>query len=61
MLRKSLFGVMTALSAMTFLAPGGASAADMKLTATAIGRPPIFSNTFVDVGETKGYLEEGRP
>ena len=28
MLRKSLFGVMTALSAMTLLAPGGASAAD---------------------------------
>ena len=57
MLRKSLFGVVTALSAMTFLAPG-ASAADMKLTATAIGRPPIFSNTFADVGEAMGFWKK---
>jgi ABC-type nitrate/sulfonate/bicarbonate transport system substrate-binding protein len=58
MLRKSLYGVVTALSAVTFLAPGGASAADMKLTATAIGRPPIFSNTFADVGEALGYWKK---
>jgi ABC-type nitrate/sulfonate/bicarbonate transport system substrate-binding protein len=58
MLRKSLFGVAAALSAVTWLAPGGASAADMKLTATAIGRPPIFSNTFVDVGQAKGYWKK---
>jgi NitT/TauT family transport system substrate-binding protein len=58
MLRKSLLGVVTALSAVTLLAPGGASAEDAKLTATAIGRPPIFSNTFVDVGETKGYWKK---
>ena len=56
MLRKSLFGVVAAVSAATFMMP--ASAADMKLTATAIGRPPIFSNTFVDVGETKGYWKK---
>jgi ABC-type nitrate/sulfonate/bicarbonate transport system substrate-binding protein len=58
MLRKSLLGVVTALSAMTILMPGGASAADMKLTATAIGRPPIFSNTFADVGEAMGFWKK---
>ena len=58
MLKKSLFGVMTALSAMTFMVPGGANAADMKMTATAIGRPPIFSNTFADVGEAMGFWKK---
>jgi ABC-type nitrate/sulfonate/bicarbonate transport system substrate-binding protein len=58
MLRKSMFGVMTALPAMTLLLPGGANAADMKLTATAIGRPPIFSNTFADVGEAMGFWKK---
>jgi ABC-type nitrate/sulfonate/bicarbonate transport system substrate-binding protein len=43
---------------MTFALPVGASAADIKLAASAIGRPPIFSNTFVDVGETKGYWKK---
>jgi ABC-type nitrate/sulfonate/bicarbonate transport system substrate-binding protein len=57
MLRKSLFGVVTALSAMTFLAPS-ANADDIKLTATAIGRPPIFSNIFADVGEAMGYWKK---
>ena len=33
-------------------------AADIKLAATAIGRPPIFSNTFVDVGEAMGYWKK---
>jgi ABC-type nitrate/sulfonate/bicarbonate transport system substrate-binding protein len=47
---------MTAVSAMTFLSIGAASAAEpIKFSASAIGRPPIFSNTFVDVGEAKGY------
>ncbi len=58
MLRKSLFALAAALSAVTMLAPGGASAADMKLTATAIGRPPIFSNTFADVGEAMGFWKK---
>jgi ABC-type nitrate/sulfonate/bicarbonate transport system substrate-binding protein len=58
MVRKSLLGIVTALSAMTLLAPGGASAADIKLTATAIGRPPIFSNTFADVGEAMGFWKK---
>ena len=35
-----------------------ASAADIKLSATAIGRPPIFSNTFADVGEAMGYWKK---
>ena len=56
MFRKSLYGVVAALSAATFMMP--ANADDIKLTATAIGRPPIFSNTFVDVGETKGYWKK---
>jgi ABC-type nitrate/sulfonate/bicarbonate transport system substrate-binding protein len=57
MLKKTLF-VAAALSAVTMFAPGGASAADIKLTATAIGRPPIFSNTFADVGEALGYWKK---
>ncbi len=56
MLRKTLYGVVAAVSATTFMMP--ANAADLKLTATAIGRPPIFSNTFVDVGEAKGYWKK---
>jgi ABC-type nitrate/sulfonate/bicarbonate transport system substrate-binding protein len=51
-------GVTVALSAITLLLPASATAADIKLTASAIGRPPIFSNTFVDVGETKGYWKK---
>ena len=56
-LRKSLFAV-AALSAATFIIPSGAKAADIKLTATAIGRPPIFSNTFADVGEAMGFWKK---
>ena len=52
---KALLTVMAAISAMTFYA---ASAEDMKFSASAIGRPPIFSNTFVDVGEAKGYWKK---
>jgi ABC-type nitrate/sulfonate/bicarbonate transport system substrate-binding protein len=55
---KSLFGVMVALSTATFLVPNGATADDIKLSASAIGRPPIFSNTFVDVGEAMGYWKK---
>ena len=56
-LRKSLFAV-AALSAAIFVIPSGANAADIKLTATAIGRPPIFSNTFADVGEAMGFWKK---
>jgi len=53
---KMLFGAVLALSAVSMLAPTGASAADaVKLSVSAIGRPPIFSNTYVDVGETMGF------
>jgi ABC-type nitrate/sulfonate/bicarbonate transport system substrate-binding protein len=54
----SLLGMMTALAALTILESAPAKAEDMKLAASAIGRPPIFSNTFVDVGETKGYWKK---
>ena len=54
---KALLSVMAAISAMTFYA-SSASAEDMKFSASAIGRPPIFSNTFVDVGEAKGYWKK---
>lgn len=56
-LRKSLYAA-TALLAAVFTIPTGVSAEDIKLTASAIGRPPIFSNTFVDVGEAKGYWKK---
>jgi ABC-type nitrate/sulfonate/bicarbonate transport system substrate-binding protein len=56
--KTSLLSAMLALSAMTFCLPTGANAADIKLTATAIGRPPIFSNTFADVGEAMGYWKK---
>ena len=54
---KTLLSVMVAVSAMAFYA-SSASAEDMKFSASAIGRPPIFSNTFVDVGEAKGYWKK---
>ena len=56
-MQKPLFGAMLALSAMTFVVPT-ASAQDIKLGASAIGRPPIFSNTFVDVGQAEGYWKK---
>ena len=40
------------------LRPDLANADDIKLAASAIGRPPIFSNTFVDVGEDMGYWKK---
>lgn len=55
---KSLLGAMLALSAVSFCIPSAASAQDIKLAASAIGRPPIFSNTFVDVGQAEGYWKK---
>lgn len=55
---RPLLGAMLALSAMSFLWPNVASAEDIKLSASAIGRPPIFSNTFVDVGEAMGFWKK---
>ncbi len=55
-----LFCVLVSIAGMTINA-GKASAQNMakpvKLSASAIGRPPIFSNTFVDVGEAMGYFK----
>jgi hypothetical protein len=52
---------MVALTAIAFAVPGSvraqASADPIKLAVSAIGRPPIFSNTFVDVGEAMGYFK----
>ncbi|MGH9808256.1 MAG: hypothetical protein ACRD9W_13515, partial [Terriglobia bacterium] len=56
--KRSLLSAALALSAMSFCLPTGARAEDIKLAASAIGRPPIFSNTFVDVGETLGYWKK---
>jgi ABC-type nitrate/sulfonate/bicarbonate transport system substrate-binding protein len=56
--KTSLLSAMFALSAMTFCVPVNANAADIKLGSSAIGRPPIFSNTFVDVGEDMGYWKK---
>jgi ABC-type nitrate/sulfonate/bicarbonate transport system substrate-binding protein len=52
-----LLAALFALSAAALTLPGEAGAADLKLNATAIGRPPIFSNTFVDVGQSMGFFE----
>src|SRR5665811_2216411 len=56
--KTSLLSAMLALSAMTFCLPNGAKAEDIKLASSAIGRPPIFSNTFADVGEAMGYWKK---
>lgn len=58
-IRNSVLGATVALTAIAFAAPGGAwaqaSAKPVKLAVSSIGRPPIFSNTYVDVGEAMGY------
>jgi NitT/TauT family transport system substrate-binding protein len=56
-MRKLIFGVVAALSAVTQL-PIVASAQEHKLAVSSIGRPPIFSATFVDVGEAKGFWKK---
>jgi ABC-type nitrate/sulfonate/bicarbonate transport system substrate-binding protein len=56
--KTSLLSAMLALSAMTFCLPNSAKAEDIKLASSAIGRPPIFSNTFADVGEALGYWKK---
>ncbi len=33
-------------------------AAPIKITVTAVGRPPIFSNTFIDVAQALGYFKD---
>ena len=56
--KRAALGAMLALVTATFCVSQTAQAQDIKLSATAIGRPPIFSNTFVDVGEKLGYWKK---
>jgi ABC-type nitrate/sulfonate/bicarbonate transport system substrate-binding protein len=59
MQEKSFLGALAAFAAITFVVPSSAWAQSavkpVQIAASAIGRPPIFSNTFVDVGEAMGY------
>jgi ABC-type nitrate/sulfonate/bicarbonate transport system substrate-binding protein len=53
---RTLLSAMLALSAVTMLGSAPGQAADpVKVSLSAIGRPPIFSNTYVDVAESMGY------
>lgn len=40
------------------VAEARAQPAPIKITVTAVGRPPIFSNTFVDVADLLGYFKD---
>jgi ABC-type nitrate/sulfonate/bicarbonate transport system substrate-binding protein len=53
--KKLLLAAALALSA--YCVPS-AQAADIKLSSSAIGRPPIFSNTFADVGDVLGIWKK---
>ncbi len=60
--KSSLFlGAMAALAAIPFVVPSSASAQPaakpVPIAVSAIGRPPIFSNTFADVAEAMGYFK----
>ena len=59
MQRKSMSVALAAVAAIAFVVPGGAWAQSavkpVQIAASAIGRPPIFSNTFADVGEAMGF------
>ena len=59
--RKMFLGAMAALAAVSFAVPTGAWAQPavkpIPIAASAIGRPPIFSNTFADVAEAMGYFK----
>jgi ABC-type nitrate/sulfonate/bicarbonate transport system substrate-binding protein len=52
---KVLLASMLGFSAVAMLASGAPAADPVKVSLSAIGRPPIFSNTYVDVAETMGY------
>ncbi len=61
--KSSIFlGMMVALAATTFVVPGSNAAQPavkpIPIAASAIGRPPIFSNTFADVAEAMGYFKD---
>jgi ABC-type nitrate/sulfonate/bicarbonate transport system substrate-binding protein len=52
---------MVALAAVAFVVPSSdaaePAAKPIPIAASAIGRPPIFSNTFADVAEAMGYFK----
>ena len=52
---KTLLGAMLALSAAVLIVSQAPAADPVKVSLSAIGRPPIFSNTYVDVAEAMGY------
>jgi ABC-type nitrate/sulfonate/bicarbonate transport system substrate-binding protein len=55
--RRSLFAALAAAATLT-TSVGDTKAADpVEIAVSAIGRPPIFSNTYVDVGETMGFFK----
>ncbi len=56
-LALAVFGA-AAIAACGLGAPARAQPAPIKITVTAVGRPPIFSNTFIDVAESLGYFKD---
>ena len=61
MQRSLFFGAIVALAAIAFVVPTNtaaqSSAKPVQIAVSAIGRPPIFSNTFADVAEEMGYFK----
>jgi ABC-type nitrate/sulfonate/bicarbonate transport system substrate-binding protein len=59
--KKMFFGAMAALTAISFVVPTSAWAQaavkPVPIAVSAIGRPPIFSNTFADVAEQMGFFK----
>jgi ABC-type nitrate/sulfonate/bicarbonate transport system substrate-binding protein len=59
---RARLGAMAVLAAILLVVPisaaAQASSGPIKINASAIGRPPIFSNTFADVGEAMGYFKK---
>jgi len=52
---KTLLGAALAVSAAVLIVSQAPAADPVKVSLSAIGRPPIFSNTYVDVAEAMGY------
>ncbi len=55
--RNSLLCAVLTASALSFFAQGGASAEDIKLSVSGVGRPPIFSNTYADLAQDMGFFK----
>ena len=55
---KTLLGAALAVSAAVLIVSQAPAADPVKVSLSAIGRPPIFSNTYVDVAEAHGLLED---